>query len=67
MSEKFEYEEYEKLSDAVRDLENKEVSGVFEWNFMREEWEDCGGEFHITMKYAKRVEIKEKTVEATRT
>ena len=61
MSEKFKYVEYEKLSDAVIDWENGEfiyrkISG--EWVYLAHD-NFCG-----PARYAKRVEIKEKTVEA---
>lgn len=59
---KYEYIEYEKLSDAVKDWENGE-------QIYREIDDICTiqhntvGQFLTSGKYAKRVEIKEVTVE----
>lgn len=60
MNEKFKYVEYEKLSDAVIAWENGEPlyrkrSG--EWVYLDHD------NFCYSVKYAKRVELEEKTVE----
>ena len=62
MTKKYKYIEYEKLSDAVKDWENGE-------QIYREIDDICTiqhntvAQFLTSGKYAKRVEIKEKTVE----
>lgn len=63
MTKKFKYVEYEKLSDVVRDWElHKDIYIRFDdgWRGLNGE----NGEFYESERYAKRVEIKEKTVEA---
>ena len=66
MTKQFEFEEYEKLSDVIKDWKNgeqiyREINGVYSacivpYNTIVQFW--------TSDKYAKRVEIKEKTVEA---
>ena len=61
MTKQYKYEEYKKLSDAVRDWESGQQ--IFH-EIMRGVWDLHTGSFHKSEKYYKRVEIKEKTVEA---
>ena len=63
MTKQFEYEEYEKLSDAVKDFENgeqiyREIDDIYTIQH------NAIAQFWTSGRYAKRVEIKEKTVEA---
>ena len=63
MTKKYKYIEYEKLSDAVRDWEDGKIVYVYlndslTWGAY------VVGDFKSSFRYAKRVEIKEKTVEA---
>ena len=62
MTKQFEYEEYKKLSDAVIDWESGE--SIYVYADGTEKWIPVNGAFYRGLQYAKRVEIKEKTVEA---
>lgn len=65
MTKQYKYVEYEKLSDAV--IADELAQDVFYYDEYSNEWYLRDGDhqyWDIEKKYAKRVEIKEKTVEA---
>lgn len=69
MTKKYKYIEYEKLGDVVRDWENGEQIYQKEYDELAgENYSICLNTSYFTVfknaTYAKRVEIKEKTVEA---